>query len=247
MKKKLKMSILLSTLFIALGANANTKAEALKETLSPVLKQMNESFVIEAVNPMPQLPGWYEVVHNKNNIFYASENGQYVLQGVLLDLKNMQSITDDRKAELNVIKWSSLPKAPLIFKKGKGEHKFAVFSDPNCPHCRGFEKTLEQLDNVQVSVYPYAILAPSSFTESVSILCDKKPNVAWKARMLEGVKPTAESCAKGDKIVKEIIDFGQANQLGGTPVIIFSDGQIVNGNIGIENLQNKLNSLKTKK
>lgn len=248
MKKILKSTLLLTATLLALGsqAQANTKGEELKEKLTPVLKQMNENIEINTVTPMPQLNGWYEVVHNKNNIFYSSGDGQYIFQGVLLDLKNMQSITDDRKVELNKIDWNKLPKAPLTFKKGKGENKIAVFSDVNCPHCRGFEKTLEQLDNIQVNVYPYAILTPSSYTESVSILCSKDPKAAWKSRMLEGVKPTAEACTKGDKIVKEIIEYGKVNQVGGTPVIIFTDGQVVNGNIAPEDVQNKLNSLKKK-
>lgn len=41
--------------------------------------------------------------------------------------------------------------ASMSFVKGNGERKLLVMTDPDCPYCQQFEKTLENIDNITVT------------------------------------------------------------------------------------------------
>lgn len=248
MKKIFTTTLLATAALFSLGVQAApSEGDKLKEQLTPILKSMNPNLAIDSVTPIKEIPGWYEVVHNRKNIFYTSADGQYVLQGVLLDIKNMKSITDERKAELSFVPFNKLPVAPITYKKGKGTHKLAVFSDPNCPYCKRLEGYTESLNDVTITVYPYPILGPKSVNQAISVLCEKKPAEAWKKMMIEGVLPTAATCKKGEDAVAKFVSFGQTWELGGTPVLVFENGKVVNGAIPAEEIEEHFKAVKAEK
>src|ERR1044071_7136891 len=96
---------------------------------------------IDEVSKTP-IPGVYELRIGAE-IFYSDEQGQYVLQGSLIDTKSRVNLTEQRIAKLTQIDFASLPlKDAVLIKQGSGTRKLVVFGDPNCGYCKRLERDL---------------------------------------------------------------------------------------------------------
>lgn len=232
MNKILKNTLLAASI-LTLSASAFSQGTIanpqLKSILEKELATINPDFKIESIQPSKEIPGYFEVVHNFNNIMYSSPDGNYILQGEIVDLQKAKNITSDRKYALSKIDFKQLPKTSTVIKKGKGERTLAIFSDPNCPYCKMIEKELAQLDNVTIRLYPYPILSPESKTMSVSVLCSSKPGETWKSWMLNAVNIPTQSCKKGEDQVSTNLAFGKKYSITATPTLFFENGDRVTG------------------
>ncbi|MFM7705493.1 MAG: DsbC family protein, partial [Rubrivivax sp.] len=71
------------------------------------------------------------------DIFYTDEQGQYLIQGELMDLRARVNLTQQRIDKLTAFDFDKLPlKDAIAIKQGKGTRKMAVFVDPNCGYCK---------------------------------------------------------------------------------------------------------------
>jgi thiol:disulfide interchange protein DsbC len=94
------------------------------------------------IRPTPW-PGVFEVAMGAN-LAYVDASGQYFLFGHLYDMKAQRDLTAERKDTLARIDFSALPLADAIKDvRGRGSRALAIFSDPDCPHCRRLEAELE--------------------------------------------------------------------------------------------------------
>jgi thiol:disulfide interchange protein DsbC len=191
---------------------------------------------IEAVNATP-FAGLYELRAGAD-IYYADANGDFVLQGQLIDTKARVNLTEQRLVELNTIDFNSLPyKDALQAKQGNGQRKIAVFSDPNCPYCKRFERELSQLKDTTVYTFLMPILGPDSVEKSRNIWCANDATLAWHDWMLKGSSaPQAKAnCDVG--ALQRNVALGQRLRITGTPGIVFADGRTQSGAINFAELE----------
>ena len=96
---------------------------------------------IDEVSKTP-IPGIYELRIGAE-VLYTDEQGNYLIQGSLIDTKTRVNLTEARVAKLTAIDFASLPlKDAIVIKQGSGARKLAVFGDPNCGYCKRFERDL---------------------------------------------------------------------------------------------------------
>src|ERR1035441_553412 len=97
------------------------------------------------------IPGIYEV-RIGGEIRYTDEQGSYLIEGNLIDLRTKANLTQERIDVLTAIDFKTLPlKDAMVWKQGNGERKLVVFADPNCGYCKKFEHdTLQTMNNVTV-------------------------------------------------------------------------------------------------
>ena len=63
---------------------------------------------IEEVNKTP-MAGLYEIRVNGSEIYYTDEQGNYLVQGNLIDTKQRRNLTDERIEKLTAINFDTLP------------------------------------------------------------------------------------------------------------------------------------------
>ncbi|WP_036303701.1 DsbC family protein [Methylotenera sp. L2L1] len=173
------------------------------------------------------LAGVYEVYAN-GNIFYVDKTVSYVMVGgSLVEDATKRNLTTERLQELTTIKFDSLPfKNAIEIKKGNGQYKFAVFSDPDCPFCKTLEQGLEKMGisdyTAYIFLFPLKELHPDAVAKSESIWCAKDKNEAWSNWMVKGIAPVKANCenplAANEKLAD---DLGVA----GTPTIYMNNGK----------------------
>ena len=191
---------------------------------------------VDAVAKTPYL-GLYEV-RLDNEILYTDEKMNYIFSGNIIDGKSMQNLTEKRLRELSGVKWENLP-LDAAFKtvRGNGKRLLAVFSDPNCPYCKRFEKDLAKLDDITIYTFLYPILSQDSHEKAKAVWCSADKSKAWSEWMLNATVPTAARC---DTPIDKNLAFGQKHRINGTPTLIFASGERVPGAVSAEQLEKLL-------
>jgi thiol:disulfide interchange protein DsbC len=194
---------------------------------------------IDEISKTP-VPGLYEVRIGQD-IFYADEQGNHLIQGNLIDTKTRTDLTEARINKLSAIDFASLPlKDAVVIKQGNGTRRIAVFGDPNCGYCKRFERDLAKLQDVTIYTFLYPILGPDSSAKSKDIWCAQDSAKAWRAWMVDGVTPP-KSMGKCDSAALERnVEFGKKHRVQGTPAVVFEDGTRVPGAIPLESLEKNL-------
>ena len=220
----------------ASGAMAAPAADAaIRKNLQERLPQLPPIEEIRAT----VMPGLYEVRVGPAGIFYTDAQGDFLIQGAMMDTKARRNLTEERINALNAIDFSTLPlKDAIVFKSGNGRRKLAVFEDPNCSYCHRLETELAKVKNLTVYMFLYPILGPDSTAKSQNIWCAADRTKAWQDWMLRQKTPAAAQCDTA--AVQRILDFGRGHRITGTPTIVFEDGRRVSGAMDAAALENML-------
>jgi thiol:disulfide interchange protein DsbC len=189
------------------------------------------------------IPGLFEMRVGGTEIFYTDADGNYLIQGNLIDIKTKRNLTEERVAKLTEIDFATLPlKDAFTIVRGTGKRKLAVFEDPNCGYCKRFEKDLANVNNVTVYMFLYPILGPGSTERSKNVWCAKDRAKAWTDWMTKDADVAAGTC--DTTALTRNVEFGKKHKITGTPTLIFADGNRVPGAIGAAQVEKFLAEVK---
>jgi len=225
-----------SALMTAIGLVSNSWAQgqeaAIRKNLSERIPQMPR---IEEITRSP-MAGLYEIRLSTNEIYYSDAEGNFLIQGSLIDTKSKRNLTEEREAKLSAIDFSSLPlKDAITIVRGNGKRKLAVFEDPNCGYCKRFERDLAKVDNVTIYLFLYPILGEDSVTKSRNVWCSKDPAGAWANVMIKDQALPNANC--NTAAVERNVEFGRKFKITGTPTLIAQDGTRVPGAINTTQIE----------
>ena len=196
---------------------------------------------IDEVSKTP-MNGLFEI-RMGNDVMYSDADGNFLIQGALIDVKQKRNLTEERMEKLSSIPFDQLPlKTAFTQVRGNGKRKLAVFADPNCGYCKRFEKDLQKLDNVTIYHFLYPILGEDSKTKSKNIWCAKDKAKTWNDWMINGTTPATANCDASS--VDTIVAFGQKMRITGTPMILFADGTRVPGAVSMAQVEKMLAEIK---
>ncbi len=193
---------------------------------------------IEEISRTP-LPGIYELRLSSNEIYYSDAEGNFLIQGSLIDTKNRRNLTEERENKLSAIDFNSLPlKDAITIVRGNGKRKLAVFEDPNCGFCKRFERDLAKVDNVTIYLFLYPILGAGSVDKSKAVWCAKDPAVAWSDVMTRDQNLAPGKC--NTAALDRNVEFGRKYKITGTPTLIAQNGSRVPGAINTTQIEKLL-------
>jgi len=209
-------------------------ADKIRHNLGKTIPQFKN---IDEIKSTP-MKGLYEI-RVGTDLYYSDAEGNYLIQGELIDIQGKRNLTEDRLNKLTAVDFNSLPlKDAFTLVRGDGSRKLAVFEDPNCGYCKRFEKDMQNVDNVTVYMFLYPILSPDSAEKSNNIWCAQDRSTAWNDYMLHGKEPEAASC--DTDALQRNLAFGRKHKITGTPTLIFSDGGRVPGAVPAQEVERRL-------
>ncbi|MBE2262926.1 MAG: DsbC family protein [Burkholderiaceae bacterium] len=239
MKSTLKTALALAALSLSLLASA--QEATIRKNLAERIPQLQK---IDEVSKTP-MPGLYEVRVNGTDILYTDAEGNFLIQGSLIDTKLKRNLTEERVDKLTAIDFKSLPlKDAFTIVRGDGKRKMAVFEDPNCGYCKRFEADLQKINNVTVYLFLYPILSKDSADKSRNIWCAKDKAKAWNDWMLNDVTPAAAPASCDATALTRNVEFGKKYKITGTPTLVFADGSRVPGAISSAQVEKFLTDAK---
>ena len=193
---------------------------------------------IDEVSKTP-MNGLYELRVNDSEIFYTDAEGNFLIQGNLIDTKAKRNLTEERVEKLSAIDFGALPlKDAFTVVRGNGKRKMAVFEDPNCGYCKRFERDLQKVSDVTVYMFLYPILSPDSIEKSKNIWCTKDKAKAWQDMMVRDQPAPKATC--DTTAIERNLAFGKKHKITGTPTVFFVDGSRVPGAIGAPQVEKLL-------
>ena len=218
-----------------LSVGASAQEATIRKNLAERLPNLPK---IDEVRPTP-MPGLFEVRINHSELFYTDAQGNFLIDGTLIDTRNRSNLTEERQNKLTAINFKDLPlKDAFTLVRGNGKRTIAVFEDPNCGYCKRFERDLLKVNNITVHVFLYPILSADSTDKSKHIWCAKDKGEAFLNWMTKDVTPTKASCDTA--AVDRNVELGRKLRITGTPTIFFTDGSRVPGAIGADRLEKML-------
>lgn len=235
MKRMMMTTMLFSfLLLLPLGKTlALTNEEA-----SPILKEfIKTEFRILEIREAP-LEGFWEVVTEigqERKILYIHKNLRFVIHGQILDRQVKRNITLDRLKEFRKVNTSTLPLANAI-PMGQGKRKLYVFTDPQCHFCFQLHEELKRINDLQTFFFLYP-LTPASHEKTKAIWCSQSKLKALE-EAYEGKELKSLSCDTSP--IDKNIQLGKRLLVESTPTLLFQNGKMVEGYMGLDTLENLL-------
>ncbi len=235
MNKILQIWLVLASTFVMSFASADEAA--IRQTLTEFMPRAQ----IDSIKPT-EVKGLYEITTGAN-IFYASEDGRFLLQGQLYDAAAKKNITetklaDARKAALDKVGENNM----IIFKPETSKHFVSVFTDIDCGYCRKLHSEIDQYLGEGITVrylfFPRAGKGSDSYSKAISVWCaDDKQKALTAAK--KGESLAKKTC---DNPIDQHMQLGEAFGMSGTPMIVTEKGNVLPGYVPAAQLAKILGS-----
>ena len=241
MRKSMRVPLVMVLVLVSAASvvsAASPGSPASETEMEARLKELYPSTRITAVRPS-EVSGLYEVTMGRS-VAFTDPTGRYFVFGHLFDMKEQKDLTAQRLSDINRIDFAQLPLQDAIKTvRGDGSRKLAVFSDPDCPYCKGFEGELAKLDNVTVYtfLYPLESLHPEAKGKSERIWCASNRAKAWSEFMTMGKLPNGPKCATP---IERISQLAGSLGINGTPTLILQDGSLIPGAASAAEIERRL-------
>ena len=192
------------------------------------LAEMLPGLTLGDINPTPAAE-LYEVMVGQR-IIYVTEDGRYLVQGSLIDLKEKKNLTEPR---LNSIKASAVAAVGednmVIFGPQDAKHTITVFTDIDCGYCRKLHSEMAGYNDEGIRIrylfYPRAGLNSSSYRKAVTVWCsDDRKDAMTQSK--SGVTLDEKSCANP---VSNHLELGEQLGVSGTPAMVLESGEMIPG------------------
>ena len=226
----MRFSSLFAALALAVAAPLAQAADA-EQAIRKTLNTLQSDLKIESVSASP-LKGLHQVQLEGGRVLYMSEDGQYLMQGYLYQMRDGQMVNLTEQAESVAVarQLNALPRNEMvIFAPKNPKTHITVFTDTDCGYCQLLHKEVAELNRQGVEVryvaYPRAGVGSPTYNDLVSVWCAKNPQEAMnqaKARK----KVAAATC---ENPVAKQYELGQRIGVQGTPAIFLANGQLIPG------------------
>lgn len=191
---------------------------------------------ISAVLKTP-IPSLYQI-NIGSEIYYLSQNGRYLLEGDLIDLKTRKNLTEARRDAARLALINSIPLSDLIIYPALGAHKYTVtvFSDIDCPYCMVLREHLDEYQNrgieVRFAAFPQTGIDSPDYRKAVAVWCAEERNkILRRASQGEAIdKPDCQAPIDQQYLI------GLKIGIDTTPSFILEDGTLISGFVAPDNL-----------
>ena len=148
---------------------------------------------------------------------------------------------EERVRKLNAVKFESLPLDLAVkIQRGNGKRVLAMFSDPYCPACRDFERTLSKIDDITVYVFMYPVIRPQNADHSRAVWCSPDRAKAWLELAASAKPKIPEASPACPNPVDKLIEAGQRLGVNSTPTLFLANGERVSGGLAADDLKDLL-------
>jgi len=217
---------MLKLLFISISLIANsafaTKDDVINN-LSRFFGEIDKEDIVET-----PFVGVYEVIiYNPIDSLLVSENGQYLIQGDVVDLttRELMPVSNQVKLIKKTLIDTIDDSDKIIFKAKNEKYVVNVFTDVDCPFCRKLHLGMDNMNELGITVKylaaPLASLHPKAQGKMQKIWCAKNRVAAMDEYKLTGEIPDSDSC--DNPVAKQLLISKQLG-VNGTPAIFLSDG-----------------------
>ena len=180
---------------------------------------------------------FHEIIINKQ-IYYATNDGKYLIVGNVINLNTKESITENTKMNQRLSIIDSIDmKNFMIFKPKKTDHILTIFTDTSCPYCQKLHNEIPDLleNNIEIR---YVLFSRNgndvdAYQQLVSAWCSADKIDALEDLFSGDILDDASNC---ENPIARNFDFAGSLSVEGTPTIFLEDGRIIPGYQNYKNI-----------
>ena len=212
-----KIITTLSLLAISMSVTANDAA----------LKSKLEKLGVKDINIQTSPIKGLKTVVSDQGIFYASEDGEYLLQGKIYKLtdKGISNVTN----KVLLDKLNALKNEMIVYPAKNEKHVVTVFMDITCHYCHLLHQQVKEYNDLGITVrylaFPRASMESQTAGQMEAIFTAKDPIFALN----EAEKGNLPKELKTPNVVRKHYLLGAQFGVNGTPTIITSEGEVIGG------------------
>ena len=180
---------------------------------------------------------FHEIIINKQ-IYYATNDGKYLIVGNVINLNTKESITENTKMNQRLSIIDSIDiKNFMIFKPKKTDHILTIFTDTSCPYCQKLHNEIPDLleNNIEIR---YVLFSRNgndvdAYQQLVSAWCSADKVDALEDLFSGDILDDVSNC---ENPIARNFDYAGSLSVEGTPTIFLEDGRIIPGYQNYENI-----------
>lgn len=225
-KQLILIAGLIACLSIPLHAAAEDPAvEVIKQKLGERLPDINIGSLEKSA-----IEGLYELITD-GEIYYVSSDGDYIVDGDMIDLATRTNLTSARKGKIHMGLINAVDEKDMLVYAADGDsnRSVTVFTDISCGYCRKLHAELDELLAGGVSVrylmFPRAGLETQAAKDLESVWCAENPQEAMTVAKAGG-EIVPKSCQNP---IESHVSLAEQVGLRGTPLIYLDNGEMVPG------------------
>lgn len=173
---------------------------------------------------------FHEIIINKQ-IYYATNDGKYLIVGNVINLNTKESITENTKMNQRLSIIDSIDmKNYMIFKPKKTDHILTIFTDTSCPYCQKLHNEIPDLleNNIEIR---YVLFSRNgndvdAYQQLVSAWCSADKVDALEDLFAGDILDDISNC---ENPIARNFDYAGSLSVEGTPTIFLEDGRIIPG------------------
>ncbi|MEZ5465522.1 MAG: DsbC family protein [Lysobacteraceae bacterium] len=230
---------------ISCAAIAGDATSAKEEKVRAAIQSLVPGASIDSIADSV-IPGVLEV-QVSGQVAYVSEDGKYLMQGSIYDIKAKKDLTEAARAEVRQVALKDFGKDKrIVFSPDKPAHTVTVFTDIDCGYCRKLHDQMAEYNAQGIAIeymfFPRAGVGSASFDKAVDVWCAADRREAMTEAKGGGNPPKAE-CPNP---VEAEYALGQRIGVNGTPAIFTADGTQIGGYVPPEQMRARLDQLEGK-
>ena len=173
---------------------------------------------------------FHEIIIN-NQIYYATNDGKYLIIGNVIDLETKESITENTKMKQRLSVIESINKENLIiYKPDKTEYVLTVFTDTSCPYCQKLHDEIPKLLENSIEVR-YVLFSRNgdqveAYKQLVFAYCSDNKLESIERLFSGDILDDEDSCVNP---LNKNYEYAGLLSVEGTPTIFLEDGRIIPG------------------
>jgi len=226
--------------------SSSNKEKLNEQQVLALLKLRMPQYEFISAKPSP-VAGVYTVkAQNISQNIYVSADGVYLFTGKLLQMADtgMVDVQDEEEKPLRLAKLKALPDSDSITFKAKNEQAAVwVFTDVNCGYCQRFHSTMDQLNDLGITVnyLPYPVIGKESMPMMNWAWCEENRQQALgrlKNKQVSASEYKHADCSNSP--INKLYNLGVELGVTGTPAIFLPDGTRIPGAVAPEDLAKQL-------
>lgn len=221
---------------VAVVSVSSHAAEANKDEISA--RFINLGIMVTDVAASP-IDGLYEVTTSQG-LFYASENGDFFIQGKMYSLDKQGNFTDllAKKYAKQVEKFTD---DMIIYKAKDEKYVVTVFTDITCGYCVKLHKEMQKYNDAGITVrymaYPRQGPRGEVADAMAKVWCaDDRKQALDDVKLNRKFDFNSKHLAQCQQMIVDQYAFGAQLGINGTPAILLSNGRLVGGYLPADKL-----------
>jgi thiol:disulfide interchange protein DsbC len=165
-------------------------------------------------------------------VFYVSNDGRYIMDGALIDMRERRNLTDSAMDDIRVEGLKAIPSAQrIVFAPRQPKYTVTVFTDIDCGFCRMFHEHMDEYNAMGIAVeylfFPRAGEGSEAWAKAESVWCASDPRQAMTdAKAGKALPPAPATCTTP---VGEEFALGREVGVNATPAVYAANGAQLGG------------------